>query len=178
MAAATDREVPLARLCGVAHARDLLAALEGARSRAGRCAAAERWLLERLAEAPRRGTGARIAVDLILKTRGSASIASIAAALEWSRRRLQRAFCRDLGVQPKLYARIVRLNAVLASLDRAERASAVDLALDAGYFDQAHLLRDFRLLAGRRPGAAREADGELARHFTHPERLRALLRGD
>lgn len=87
-------------------------------------------------------------------------------------------FARDLGIGPKLYARIVRLNAVLATLDDAERAKAVDLALDAGYFDQAHLLRDFRALAGRTPGAGREGDGEMARHFTHPERLRTLLIGD
>ena len=87
-------------------------------------------------------------------------------------------FARDLGIRPKVYARIVRLNAVLATLDDAERARAVDLALEAGYFDQAHLLRDFRILAGRTPRAGRERDGEMARHFTHPERLKALLAGE
>jgi len=91
---------------------------------------------------------------------------------------MQRVFARDLGISPKLYARIVRLNAVLATLDETERARAVDLALDAGYFDQAHLLRDFRLLAGRTPSVGRDADGEMARHFTHPERLKALLAGE
>ena len=54
----------------------------------------------------------------------------------------------------------------------------MDLALEAGYFDQAHLLRDFRLLAGRTPRSARESDGEMARHFTDPRRLKALLAGD
>ncbi len=60
---------------------------------------------------------------------------------------------------PEAFARIVRLNAVLAGLDAAERASAVDVALAAGYLDQAHLLRDFRALAGRTPRASRERDG-------------------
>ena len=67
---------------------------------------------------------------------------------------------------------------MLAVLDAAERASAVDMALAAGYFDQAHLLRDFRGLAGRAPRASRERDGELARHFTDPERLRLLFAGE
>lgn len=91
---------------------------------------------------------------------------------------MERAFARDLGIRPKVYARIVRLNAVLATLDDAERPRAVDLALESGYFDQAHLLRDFRLLAGRTPRSRRESDGEMARHFTDPRRLRALLAGE
>ena len=72
----------------------------------------------------------------------------------------------------------MRLNAVLASFDEPERRAAVDLALQAGYFDQSHLLRDFRTLAGRTPRAGRLADGEMARHFTHPERLRWLFAGE
>jgi transcriptional regulator GlxA family with amidase domain len=105
-------------------------------------------------------------------------IDDVARALGWSRRRLERTFARELGIRPKLFARIARLNAVLAGLDAAERASAVDVALAAGYFDQAHLLRDFRRLAGRTPRASRERDGELACHFTHPERLRLLFAGE
>jgi transcriptional regulator GlxA family with amidase domain len=91
---------------------------------------------------------------------------------------LERVFVRDLGIRPKVYARIVRLSAVLATLDDADRASAVDVALDAGYFDQAHLLRDFRLLAGRTPRSGRSGDGPMARHFTDPRRLKALLAGE
>lgn len=105
-------------------------------------------------------------------------MADVARRLGWSRRRLERLFARDVGIPPKLYARIVRLNAVLATLEEPERPQAVDLALEAGYFDQSHLLRDFRALAGRRPGAARTEDGEMSRHFTHPERRRALLEGE
>jgi hypothetical protein len=54
----------------------------------------------------------------------------------------------------------------------------VEWALEAGYFDQAHLARDFRAIAGRRASRPRERDGELARHFSDPERVLALLRGE
>ena len=96
----------------------------------------------------------------------------------WTRRRLERTFTRELGIRPKLFARVVRLNAVLVGMDATDRESAVDVALAAGYFDQAHLLRDFRGLAGRTPRAGRERDGELARHFTDPARLRLLFAGE
>jgi len=178
MAAAAGRETSLAAIVGAGRARALLRALTAARSEAARFAAAEDWLASRLALAPRNAGSARPAVRLLLETRGAARIADVAQALGWTRRRIERVFARELGIRPKLFARIVRLNAVLAGLDAQERASAVDRALEAGYFDQAHLLRDFRALAGRTPRAGRECDGELARHFTHPDRLRLLLAGE
>lgn len=91
---------------------------------------------------------------------------------------MERLFLEEVGVSPKLYSRIVRLNAVLATLDASERPSAVDFALEAGYFDQAHLLRDFRSLVGRTPSTPRQTDGEMAQHFTEPERLKQLFAGE
>jgi AraC-like DNA-binding protein len=170
MAAMADREVPPREL--------------GLRPpRVGRTAPANRfeqlaaWLTALVPRKPRHSTAAP-AVDAIRRSRGTTRIDDVAAELGWSRRRLERLFARDLGIAPKTYARIVRLQAVLARLDEAERAGMVDLALEAGYFDQPHLLREFRALAGRSPTVPRARDGELARHFTAPDRLRALLRGD
>jgi AraC-like DNA-binding protein len=178
MDGASDRELPLAGIVGAAAARALVRSLGAARTSAQRVAAAERWLAQRLADAPPRRSSAAPAVALIRDGSGQSRIDQVARALGWSRRRMERAFARDLGIRPKVYARIVRLNAVLATLDDAERPRAVDLALEAGYFDQAHLLRDFRLLAGRTPRSSREEDGEMARHFTDPRRLKALLVGE
>ena len=178
MPEATDRETGLAAIVGAAAARALSRALRGARTEAARFAAAESWLVARLAQARPRGDGASAAVRLLIEARGAVRIDDVARALSWSRRRLERTFARELGIRPKLFARIARLNAVLAGLGKGGRASAVDVALAAGYFDQAHLLRDFRGLAGRTPRASRDHDGELARHFTDPERLRLLFAGE
>jgi AraC-like DNA-binding protein len=178
LAQTSDREIRLGALVDLRAARALPRALRCARTDDARVVIAGRWLGERLAEAAPSRTSARPAVERILGSRGQERIDDVARALGWSRRRMERVFARELGVTPKVYARIVRLNAVLATLDEDERPRAIDQALDAGYFDQAHLLRDFRLLAGRTPHAPRQEDGEMARHFTHPQRLRALLRGD
>ncbi|MFN0152141.1 MAG: helix-turn-helix domain-containing protein, partial [bacterium] len=152
-----------------------------------------RWLLAQPGEAARRratrdlevvradatrAVVTRPAIAAILRSRGGVRIADLALELGIHRRRLERAFARDLGIRPKLFARIVRLNAALAKLDPAERGRAVDWALDAGYFDQAHLSREFRTITGRRAGASRDADGEMARHFTDPRRLAAYLSGE
>jgi AraC-like DNA-binding protein len=178
MANATDRELPLSDLVGPAAAKAFARLVRSPQTEARRFSAIEEWLVARLAGTHAHRGRAGHVVDLILRTRGQARIDAIAQSLGWSPRRIERAFLREIGVRPKLYARIVRLNAVLAKLDATERASAVDLALEAGYFDQAHLLRDFRLLAGRTPRVGREDDGEMSRHFTRPERLRALLAGE
>jgi AraC-like DNA-binding protein len=168
-----DREVPFSTTKG---GRALLATLSAARTTERRFAALASWVGQR-APSPRAGQTAP-AVDAIRRSRGQVRVDELARSLGWSPRRMQRAFAAELGIAPKTYTRIVRLNAVLATLGEDDRAAAVDLALEAGYFDQAHLLRDFRELAGRTPRAGREADGRLARHFTDPERLRGLLEGD
>jgi transcriptional regulator GlxA family with amidase domain len=180
LSTATDREVPLARLAGEAAARDLDARLAAAgRSTAALLAVAEAWALERRAAARRRpAESTRLGVRRVLARRGRERIEDLARALGVTRRSLERAFAKDLGVSPKLFARIVRLNAVLSTLGGAAKARAVDVALEAGYFDQAHLARDFREVAGRRSTRRRELDGDLARHFTDPARLLRLLEGE
>jgi AraC-like DNA-binding protein len=178
MPEATDRETQLAAIVGRAPAAALVRSLAAARGEAARFAAAEAWLVERLGAGRPRPMEAAALVEQVIRTRGSQRIDDVARTLGLTRRRLERVCARGLGIRPKLLARIVRLNAVLAGLDASERASAVELALEAGYFDQAHLLRDFRGLAGRTPRAGRDRDGELARHFTHPARLRLLLAGE
>ncbi|HMI89073.1 MAG TPA: DUF6597 domain-containing transcriptional factor [Polyangiaceae bacterium] len=177
LAKTADREIPLASLLGAAARRDLVTRLVEARPGQRRLDAAIAWLDRHGKPAPVAALSMS-ATAMIVRARGQLRVDDIAAKLGCTRRQLERSFARDLGLGPKVYARIVRLNTVLARLDECERPAAVDVALEAGYFDQAHLLRDFRLLAGRSPRQGRAEDGAMARNFTRPERLRLLFLGD
>jgi transcriptional regulator GlxA family with amidase domain len=80
----------------------------------------------------------------------------IAADTGFSARRLHELFRAQVGVPPKRYARILRFR---HSLDRLSGAPALDMAgvaQDCGYFDQAHLSRDFRELARLTPSQYRQ----------------------
>ena len=179
MPCAVDRELSLARLVGPAASRRLRARLLVASDLAARAAAATAWLAEVVGAPPAKAaTTCTRAVALILASRGGMRVDEIAHRLAVSRRQLERAFSAGLGIGPKLHSRIVRLQAALVEIGDAERRAGVETALAAGYFDQSHLLRDFRALAGRPAARSREGDGEMSRHFTAPDRLLALLAGE
>jgi AraC-like DNA-binding protein len=72
-------------------------------------------------------------------------------------------FHRDVGLTPKVYCRI-RRTAEALSLLRDPRVPLADVAVRAGFFDQAHMNRDFRAITGLSPGAYRAIDPADAHH--------------
>ena len=179
LARTADREVPLAELA--APLIPLAAAIRRARGPASARRAAEAWLL---AYAAAHLPGGRVpvpacaaAVRAIHRRRGRIGVEALAVAAGLPRRRLERLFRRETALSPKQYIRIVRLTALLHRLDAPDRDRLIDVALDAGYFDQAHMARDFKALTERKASAGRGDDGELAVHFTRPDRLLRLLSG-
>jgi AraC-like DNA-binding protein len=98
---------------------------------------------------PASGRLARRAVGLL--EAGEARVENVAERLGVTARHLRRAFTDSVGIAPKEFARTVRLQ-------RAVRGATLSndwarIAADAGYYDQAHLIADFRQLVGLTPGA-------------------------
>jgi AraC-like DNA-binding protein len=178
LAGAADREVPLEALPPDVAA--LAAVIRRARGgpAAARWAAVD-WLVARVAARPGGlvAPACTRAVRAIQRRRGRIGVEALCAALGLPRRRLERLFRRETALAPKQYIRIIRLTAVLHALEAGDRDRLVDLAIEAGYFDQAHMARDFQALAARPASVGRTADGELAAHFTRPDRLARLLAG-
>ncbi|MBL7253648.1 helix-turn-helix domain-containing protein [Paractinoplanes lichenicola] len=78
-------------------------------------------------------------------------LTDVAAGLGVSERHLRNLFARETGLSPKHYARITRVRRVLDQADATHTWAAV--ADDAGFFDQAHMISDFRSFMGVTPAA-------------------------
>jgi AraC-like DNA-binding protein len=89
--------------------------------------------------------------DQIVATGGTVEVGALAAELGWSRRHLGERFRAELGLTPKVAARVVRFERARRILTRPERPALADVAHLVGYYDQAHLNRDFREIAGCSP---------------------------
>ena len=85
----------------------------------------------------------------------SARVDRLAAELRVSPRHLHRRFAEAVGYGPKTFQRVARFQRLLGLGAGARRAGdgLSQLALDAGYADQAHMTREVRRLAGRTPAA-------------------------
>lgn len=99
------------------------------------------------------GTHAGLAGAAVRLARGGQPTAEgLARSLGLNRRALERLFRTEIGLSPKLYLRIARLQAVLQRIDAGPPSPRwAELALAHGFADQSHLIRDFRLLAGTTP---------------------------
>lgn len=103
------------------------------------------------------------AAGAICRRGGRLSISRLATQLGVTIRTLSRAFDRAIGLTPKTLARVARLNRAAALL--REGRAAADVALDAGFYDQSHLVNEFRALAGLSPARWLDLDPALAVHF-------------
>ncbi len=82
---------------------------------------------------------------------GRVRIGDLATRLGVTRRHLERQCRRDLGIGPKMLARITRFRRAASLLSQGRVRSGADLAAAGGYVDQAHLIREFQEFAGTTP---------------------------
>jgi AraC-like DNA-binding protein len=79
------------------------------------------------------------------------SIAAVSDAIGLSAKRFIERFKIEVGVTPKRYCRIRRFQRALVLANRGREIDWTRVAMDCGYFDQAHLIHDFRSFAGLTP---------------------------
>lgn len=108
-------------------------------------------LLRRLAGEAGETPRVDAAVRHITARRGIVNVGEVAEGVGLTSRQLHRRFVRAVGVSPKHYAKIVQVNEVFGALLAGDYEHVRELALDHGYFDQAHFTRDFQRLVGMSP---------------------------
>jgi AraC-like DNA-binding protein len=89
----------------------------------------------------------RRAWSLLLRSGGRVAVQQLADDVGWSTRHLSQRFQQEVGLSPKAAARVIRFD----RLRRRLPGPLLELSLEHGYYDQAHLTREFRELAGCSP---------------------------
>ena len=87
----------------------------------------------------------------LVATGGSVAVGDLARDVGYSRRHLTELFGRELGISPKVAARVMRFERSRHLLELPDRPNLVAVATLSGYYDQAHLAREWREIAGCPP---------------------------
>ncbi|MER5727357.1 AraC family transcriptional regulator [Streptomyces sp. NPDC002138] len=124
----------------------------------------DRALSARLERGPRPAPEVSQAWRLLARAGGVIPVSRIAAEVGWSQGYLTRRFTEQVGLTPKMSARVLRFHRAARLLSHAG-ANPTTVTAACGFYDQAHLNREFRALADTTPGqvaAARVAEGALS----------------
>lgn len=112
------------------------------------------------------------ALELLYNTQGRIRISTLAAECFLSLRQFERRFKQCIGVSPKVFARLLRFEALLGSLIQGPAISFTDVSSRLGYHDQAHVIHEFKTWAGCTPTAfiARAKQREMGRPIVNKAR--------
>lgn len=164
-----DSHVPLDDLWG-SFAQELREQLLEASSSSDRFRILEAALLRRLRRARPGHPAVSVAVAALRDGGSGARIAEVAALVGLSRRRFIEIFEREVGLTPKLYARLQRFHHVKQRVARlAESPSWATFAVECGYFDQSHMLREFVEFSSMSPAGYLRSRGDETQfdHLVH-----------
>lgn len=145
-----DEHVSLDTLWGSA-AADLREQLLAAPTPAAKFRTLERALLRQARLALERHPAVAFALRQFSGIPRARSVSEVSEQIGLSARRFIRVFSDEVGLTPKLYCRVRRFQKVLRRVGLGKEVDWAGVALDCGYFDQAHFIHDFRAFSGINP---------------------------
>ena len=117
----------------------------------------EHALLAKLHEKRKADPISDFSVRCLLTTRGSASVQRMASECGLSSRQLERKFKETVGIAPKLLAQIIRFRQTQTTIRQSTEKDLTVIAYECGYFDHAHMTREFNRFAGLSPSFFRKS---------------------
>ena len=144
-----DQSVPLDALWGSA-ASELRERLLATPTPEAKFRVLEACLLEQLAKPLERHPAVSFGIQQLRQSQQQ-SVAQVVDKAGFSQRRFIQLFDEQVGLTPKRFCRVSRFQRVVQIAHGADEIDWADLALDCGYYDQAHFIHDFQSFAGITP---------------------------
>ncbi|NAS13844.1 helix-turn-helix domain-containing protein [Poritiphilus flavus] len=113
--------------------------------------AIERWLDVQLRKDDFYLEVIRYAIEAIENSPTQINLLKLSEKLGYSQKQFIQHFKKYVGITPKQFHRIVRFNEILSAVENGEELSWTVIAVDCGYFDQAHFIKDFQSFSGINP---------------------------
>jgi AraC-like DNA-binding protein len=92
------------------------------------------------------------------------TVADVSRDIGWSRRWFSHAFSEEVGMTPKRYCRLIRFCKVVRQIAAKQPVDWIDVALSGGFYDQAHLIHEFRAFSGLSPERYLRAEHPFPNH--------------
>ena len=106
----------------------------------------------------------------ILRDPAGASVSALARAAGLSSRQLERKFRRHVGLEPKLFCRIQRFQRVFRTVEQLGGAPWAEVAVECGFYDQAHFIKECRQFSGLTPPVLFSQLTPMTEQFTRKNR--------
>ena len=98
----------------------------------------------------------KAAVENICKSKGQIKISELTRLTGMSERQFEREFDKWVGIRPKIFCANIRFEQALQLLKSQPERGLLNIALESGYHDQAHLVADFKKFRGKAPSQFKE----------------------
>jgi len=160
--------ISLSDLCGERNAQQLLSMLYEAPTGERKFRVLEQWLLQLAGDRLQKHPAVTFAMRAFCSgPYGSA--AEIADKTGYSQRHFIELFRNEVGLKPKQFHRLYRFRKVIDAVQRQTAVDWTDVGLSVGYFDQAHLIHDFRQFSDLTPEQYLRSRTPFINHVRIPE---------
>lgn len=96
-------------------------------------------------------TLSRFVVSKIILSSGNVNLENLASLTGYSTRYIHKIFTSDVGIPPKTFSNIIRFQRLISTLNKPVLPDFASIAADIGYFDQSHMLKEFKAFTGTTP---------------------------